>query len=911
MQLRYVLLLSLFACQAPTSIQCPNGIVCPIGTHCALNQTLCIHDLCGNGNIDPGEICDDGNNVSCDGCSADCKSDESCGNGYIDSCKGEVCDDGDTVNMMCTTCSADCKSNLACGNSVVDTCKGEVCDHGDNTKCDGCSPDCKSDQTCGNGIVDPCKGEVCDHGDNTKCDGCAPDCKSTQVCGDGILDKCKGEICDDGTANAPASGVCPTAKCSADCKSDLTCGNGIVDPCKGEICDEGANNGKPGAGCSADCKSNNQCGNSVIDVGEQCDPGSGPINVDMGADMGMPLPIDTATCTHTCKISFCGDGYINAAAGETCDTNGLGETAGCNANCTTTACGDGIINTHAGEQCDTLGGADTAGCNGNTGTPVAAQCHTPVCGDGYTNKKAGEDCDTAGVMASNCNANCTTPVCGDGILNTLANETCDDGNMNSGDGCSATCQPESFFTCVNTPGAKSVCTPICGDGHQVLGEACDDNNNSNCGSCNSTCTASYAPAPAAGSITVVGGSTLRDGETVTIGDGRLSVVFEFVVSSTATFRAAGPGHIAVNVNTSDGAAVVAMSLATLINTLPGFALTATPTAATIGLANNRDGSAGNVPISSTVQSSGFTVTGMSGGIGFDCPAGIGCTANSDCASGVCDPSTSLCKLPSCTDSIQNGNETGLNCGGSCAPCVDGLGCLVGADCKSGVCTGAICQVPNCTDKVKNGNETDIDCGANCPACPVGEGCGVNKDCTSGWCNGSPLTCQATHSLTLTSGGNGSLSSSPAAIGGGISNCATSCSDVYAPTTMVTVTTTAAAGYRFTGWGSDCTGTGTCTVTMGADHTVSATFTQTFAVGVTSSDASLGSIASDASLLPQISCGTTCVGRGLINTAITLTATPSGGHKFVNWMGGPCDMSTNPVCTFTLTTTVSTTANFAP
>jgi cysteine-rich repeat protein len=53
-----------------------------------------------------GEVCDDGNHASSDGCSTDCTSDESCGNGVTD--PGEACDDGnptggDGCNAACTS----------------------------------------------------------------------------------------------------------------------------------------------------------------------------------------------------------------------------------------------------------------------------------------------------------------------------------------------------------------------------------------------------------------------------------------------------------------------------------------------------------------------------------------------------------------------------------------------------------------------------------------------------------------------------------------------------------------------------------------------------------------------------------------------------------------------------------------
>lgn len=49
----------------------------------------------------------------------------------------------------------------------------------------------------------------------------------------------------------------------------------------------------------------------------------------------------------------------------------------------------------------------------------------------------------------------------------------------------------------------------------------------------------------------------------------------------------------------------------------------------------------------------------------------------------------------CTDGIQNGDETGVDCGGDCAACA------------------------TCTDGIQNGDETGVDCGGSCPACPEG------------------------------------------------------------------------------------------------------------------------------------------------------------------------------------------------
>ena len=44
-------------------------------------------------------------------------------------------------------------------------------------------------------------------------------------------------------------------------------------------------------------------------------------------------------------------------------------------------------------------------------------------------------------------------------------------------------------------------------------------------------------------------------------------------------------------------------------------------------------------------------------------------------------------------------------------------CLAGSDCTSKVCKNGMCQAPMCTDGVQNGDETDVDCGGRaCPAC---------------------------------------------------------------------------------------------------------------------------------------------------------------------------------------------------
>jgi endoglucanase len=90
---------------------------------------------------------------------------------------------------------------------------------------------------------------------------------------------------------------------------------------------------------------------------------------------------------------------------------------------------------------------------------------------------------------------------------------------------------------------------------------------------------------------------------------------------------------------------------------------------------------------------------------------------------------------------------------------------------------------------------------------------------------SPFVSQGGTSNALTVAragtGSGTITSSPSGI-----NCGSTCSASYASGTSVTVTAAAASGSTFAGWSGACTGTGTCTVSMTAARSVTATFNTT-------------------------------------------------------------------------------------
>jgi cysteine-rich repeat protein len=529
-----VALVAIAACASPTithcgDIDCPKDEVCDGMGGCALPsqiescngtaacgpctyndrannpiQGACLNGvcrpvLCGDGIVGCGEVCDSGaDNNSCTTCSADCKSNLTCGNGIVDLCKGEQCDaagsNSDTPNAPCRTdCSqprcgdgivddtllheacdagsmnadtpnAPCRSNCTaprCGDGIVDNLLGEVCDDGNNVSGDGCSGDCKSTEVCGNHYTDIAVGEQCDDGVPSTSPYCHDNCK-IPVCGDGITDPVFNEQCDDGANNSNA----PNAACRTNCQLPK-CGDGVADTALGEVCDVGAMNDLCTT-CSPDCKSDLTCGNGIVDSckGEQCDAGASNSN----------LP--NAPCRANCTLPRCGDGVLDTTLGEQCDAganNSNAPNAPCRTNCQLPRCGDQIVdNGMLGEVCD-------AGAANTLCTTCSADCKSNLtCGNGIVDLCKGEQCDAGGMNANTPNAPCRTtcklPKCGDGITDTALGEQCDAGAANA-----------------NTPNApcRTNCQlPRCGDGiaDTSMGEVCDlGANNNACTTCSVDC----------------------------------------------------------------------------------------------------------------------------------------------------------------------------------------------------------------------------------------------------------------------------------------------------------------------------------------------------------------------------------------------------------------------------------------
>ena len=126
-------------------------------------------DECGNGlRFATEEECDDGNNLSGDGCNSACKLE-----------KGYVCSGGSSSSK--DTCEYNPQEEEPlpeCGNGVVED--SEECDDGNTLSGDGCSGNCKLEsngEDCGDGLRVPGSLEECDDGNTLNGDGCSSNCQ--------------------------------------------------------------------------------------------------------------------------------------------------------------------------------------------------------------------------------------------------------------------------------------------------------------------------------------------------------------------------------------------------------------------------------------------------------------------------------------------------------------------------------------------------------------------------------------------------------------------------------------------------------------------------------------------------------------------------------------------------------------
>ena len=104
----------------------------------------------------------------------------------------------------------------------------------------------------------------------------------------------------------------------------------------------------------------------------------------------------------------------------------------------------------------------------------------------------------------------------------------------------------------------------------------------------------------------------------------------------------------------------------------------------------------------------------------------------------------------CADRVKNGDETDVDCGGSCGPCAEGRSCKAGADCTGKSCVAGLCCVN--TKKTVTATTGPIS-GTKQICCPPGGTLVAAKDCGDGH-NHSARAVDATCGEAHEGSGNG-------------------------------------------------------------------------------------------------------------------------------------------------------------
>jgi cysteine-rich repeat protein len=286
--------------------------------------TGCIYGpYCGDGTVDPGEVCDDGNRINTDACTNSCEI-AVCGDGVVRT-GVEQCDDSNTIAGDC--CSSDC--GFESGTTVCRAAAG-TCDLAENctgasgacpadlkrtTVCRGAAGICDIAELC-DGVGDQCPADVrstaqcrastgaCDLGES--CSGVGVDCPADQFQPLGIACASDANICT--TDQCDGFGACAHTANSAPCDDGLFC-NG-ADTCAAGTCSVHSGSPCPGVDGDSDCsescaESTDSCTANDPELAA-CDDGNAATSGDQCLG---------GFCVGSSVGSVCGDADANGSVG--------------------------------------------------------------------------------------------------------------------------------------------------------------------------------------------------------------------------------------------------------------------------------------------------------------------------------------------------------------------------------------------------------------------------------------------------------------------------------------------------------------------------------------------------------------------------------------------------------------------
>ena len=335
--------------------------------------TLNVTSECGDGDIDPGEACDEGAITGTDASCCDelcqirtggfacrlasdvCDAEEVC-DGLSPTCpsdvlepatvvcraasSGDLCD----IDELCTGSSAACPPDLVEPSGTVCRAATGSCDVAET--CDGISVSCPADVLVGAGTECRAVAGICDVAES--CDGSSGSCPADGFLGSGVCRSSAGvcdlpESCNGTGADCPVDGFDTGTECRA-----------AVDDCDvAESCDGG------GANCPAD---------AVATVGTTCRAAAGVCDVAETCDgIGTACPADAfEPASVVCRA---------ASSGDLCDVdeNCTGSSASCPADGfepAGTVCRAEAGDCDVEETCD----GSSASCPADAVEPAATEC---------------------------------------------------------------------------------------------------------------------------------------------------------------------------------------------------------------------------------------------------------------------------------------------------------------------------------------------------------------------------------------------------------------------------------------------------------------------------------------------------------------------------------------------------------
>ncbi|MCA9557045.1 MAG: hypothetical protein KC583_00665, partial [Myxococcales bacterium] len=667
----------------------------------ACNQNVanaCNQRACGCGN---GPACDpNGPTPRCgaNGC-VECLEDGDCAG-------DTVCN---TVTKTCQTCRLGthegCAANqLCCNNGQGPTCVATGA--GPEDSCGACGASC--DQARSNRCID----RVCRCGGEAQCLGGTP-------------------FCDDNPNNGGADAAC------VQCLNDANCG--ALGQCVNNSC--GSCDPNDNSGCNPNstepfCRDNGndtQCGGCNTDNECAADNNNGPKCVKNGpldgacVDCLANADCDAASGTPICSAQF---DCVRCTADAQC----AGNPNGTNCNVVTGACVRCVDNADCNQQGVTpvcgLDGNNKAACvgcvddNACVGNPVGPNCHP----DGSCEVCA-NNADCAGQVGA--------PVCDTLTRTCRACTTANNNQVPGHDDC------EAFVGAPVCNVANGTCQECVGNGDCAANELCCNDGAAptceatapgvQCTACDTACNANVADTCAnrtcqcGNNAACAGGLFCNAGACVECrNDGDCAGAEVCSVAKTCGAAAGAPCQ-----GDNDCAS--------------GYCQDETGLCRPATCNNNQQDNDEN----------GIDCGGPCGKcLDVQCTNLQGNPVDTDCASGFCQPSTGLCRPASCDNGVLDGlTEDEIDCGGLCGACDDSPCDNQNNDtsCASGFCQAStgLCRPAFCGSGTQNGDETGVDCGGSCgacndQACANGQGGAEDTLCASGYCQPNNNVCKDAH-----------------------------------------------------------------------------------------------------------------------------------------------------------------------